>query len=175
MQEILEAGQICSLPWLWWWLHNVSQCGCVCLKTYQTVHFFIQTLRQRLSKISFRAKQGKHGTQLMFRNWDFALSSVGSHFYHFLKTFVYIHCKMITTIILVNICHHTQQHSIIHYSYHAAYYIPRTRLLYKWKFVTFDPPHSFCPPLNTDLWQLSISSLYLSLVFYVCANMCVFF
>lgn len=55
------------------------------------------------------------------------------------------------TIILVNICHHTQQHSVINYSHHAVRYIPRTRLFYKWKFVTFDPPHSFCPPLNAGL------------------------
>ena len=47
--------------------------------------------------------------------------------------------------------------STINYSGHAICYIPRAHLLYKWKFVPFDPLYLLCGP-----WQQSqVSSLYL--------------
>lgn len=163
---------------LWWWFHNVSQWVCVCvyLKTYQTVHFLYRHSDRDSARLLSEQNRGN-----MARDWRLEAESLPlvqqiQSFLSLFKKCVYIHCKMITTIILVNICHHMQQHSIISYSYHAVHYVPRTRLFYKWKFVTFDPPHSFCPPLNTGLWQLSISSLYLWVRFFnVGAYMRVFF
>ena len=46
---------------------------------------------------------------------------------------------------------------IVNYSGHAICYIPRTHLLYNWKFVPFDPLYLFCGPCQ----QSQVSSLYL--------------
>lgn len=100
------------------------------------------------------------------------------------KIMICVHCKMITTISLVNIYHHTvfflmrtfkiyysqlwnTQYNIINYNHHAIHHIPRPYLYYSWKFITFDHLHSFCPPsmqwvFTSQIMMLHPSSFLLS-------------
>ena len=50
----------------------------------------------------------------------------------------------------------------INYNHHAIYYFPMIYLFYIWKFIPFDPHHSFLPPslLTSTGDQQSILCIY---------------
>ena len=80
--------------------------------------------------------------------------------------YIFMHCKMITLIILAAFCHHIKLLQYYDYILYTVHYISMTYLFDNWNFSPLNLPHLFDSFLHLlFLWQPPLCSLYLWIYF----------